>query len=64
MAKAQDGRLSLYSAQIIPKNEFIMMLLLSRIVLFSHNITMVITITQPRKTGGLLTKDDVDFAGY
>ena len=56
--------MSLYSAQIIPKNEFIMMLLLSRIVLFSHNITMVITITQPRKTGGLLTKDDVDFAGY
>ena len=53
------------STQILPKNELIMMLLLSRvcrIVLFSHNITTVITITLPRKTGGLLTKDDVDFA--
>ena len=33
-------------------------------VLFSHNIAMVITMV--RKTGGLLTKDDADFvdAGY
>ena len=33
-------------------------------VLFSHNIAMVITML--RKTGGLLTKDDADFvdAGY
>ena len=61
--QAQGRRMNL--AQILSKNELIMMLLLSRvcrIVLFSHNITTVITITLPRKTGGLLTKDDVDFA--
>lgn len=68
LAKTQDRRMNLF----IQHKYFQRMSLswcsyyLCRIVLFSHNIAMVITITQPRKTGGLLTKDDVDFAdaGY
>ena len=54
-------KLKSYLAQTLLKNEFIMVLFIYpdslRIVLFSHNIAMVITML--RKTaGGLLTKDD------